>query len=226
MIKLILKSMILTSVLSYVVFADEPAPSIIENNATAHQNSIQQFFLQSHPDKISRAAASYYNNTDKTVIEALYGTWQINIATPQPRIDTLQVDTNFVDKNFGYYGWDTKNSVGCYFEPKMLGSLYSYLCLYTDKTANISHRWLFNISGTSLTGKYHAGTTEDFILKLNANQLTNISGINGLKTNEPYYNDANGELTIPKVSVSGKSYSVIMKRENNGLFSVKNANPL
>lgn len=191
-----------------------------------HQESLRLLSQPTADGKWARASASHYN-ADPASIQALYGTWQITVALPQPRIDTLQVDTTYTGQEVGYYGWDTKHNVGCYYEPNMFGSIYSYQCLYVvNSVTGISQRYLFNINGNTLTGKYHSGTSADFLSKLNANQLINLSGTNPAKSSDPSYSDRTGELMIPKVSVNGKNYSVIMQRQSNGQFSVKIANPL
>ncbi|NOT84946.1 MAG: hypothetical protein HOP02_09280 [Methylococcaceae bacterium] len=233
MIKVLLKSVLVMTAFSGCVFADNVSDAMTneqassaEANTQAFMESIQAYRQQSAGDKLARAATTYYYNTEESKIKALYGKWQVTYQTPQTKTGTLEVDGTFVDTSFGYKGWDSKSNISCYYEPKMLGSIYSYQCLHvTDSATNTSERFLFNLNGNSLIGKYHSGTAADFITKLNANQLYDFTGTTQ-KCTDSCYSEATGELIIPKVSASGKNYSVIMQRESNGLFSLKSANPL
>ncbi|MEQ1637363.1 MAG: hypothetical protein ABL903_11775 [Methylococcales bacterium] len=233
MMKILLKSLLIVGACSNLGFADT-APEVIggdqaiaaETNAQGFLESIQLFQQQSSNGKLARTTSTYYYNTDESKIKALYGKWQVNYLAPEPRNGILDVDGTFVDKNFGYYGWDSKSTFGCYYEPNQFNTIYTYQCLHaTDASGKIFERFLFYINGNNLIGKYHSGTASDFITKLTANQLLDFTG-SSKKCADSCYDDLTGELSIPKVSVSGKNYSVIMKRENNGLFSLKVINPL
>jgi hypothetical protein len=231
MLTFLLKSGLIMSLLSSYAFADA-APDATSDaqraaaNAQAHQESVDQHRVHTNAGQFARAASTYYYNADTSKIDVLYGKWQITIQMPQIKTETLEISTTVTDKNFGYSGWDSKRSMSCFYEPKILHSIYNYECLHvTDATTGIAQRYLFNVNGTTLTGKYHEGTAADFITKLNANQLYNLSG-SSQSIIEPYYNDVKGELIIPKVSAFGKRYRVIMKHENNGQFSLQSADPL
>lgn len=165
-------------------------------------------------------ASSYYYNNDLNKIKALYGNWQLIAQTAQPRRDILAVDSNFVDKNFGTYGWDTRQRISCFYEPQMLGSNYDYLCLQlTDSVAGTAKRYLFNLSKQTLSGKYHFGTAADFIKQLNSNKLYDLIGYqNGT---EPYYQESSSQLVLPSVAAFNKRYSVILQRQNDGKFNVQ-----
>jgi hypothetical protein len=231
MITFLLKSGLIMSLFSSYAFADTVLEAATDEqraaaNAQAHQDSVDQHRQHTVGGQFGRAASTYYYNADKSKIEVLYGKWQITIQTPQIKTESLEISATVTDKNFGYAGWDSKRSMSCFYEPNILHSIYNYECLHvTDATTGIAQRYLFNVNGTTLTGKYHEGTAADFITKLNANQLYNLSG-SSQNSSEPYYNDANGELIIPKVSAFGKRYHVIMKQEKNGQFSLKSATPL
>lgn len=233
MIKTLFKSALLVSTFSGFSLADNVPEAATGDQASASEANIEAFLegihiyqQQTSNGKLARATSTYYYNTDEAKIKTLYGKWQVSYQAPQPANSMLEVDGTFVDKNFGYYGWDSKSYFGCYYEPNIFNSIYSYQCLHvTDATAKISERFIFNISGNNLIGKYHTGTAADFITKLNANQLFDLTGTSK-KCTDPCYDEFTGELNIPKVTASGKNYSVIMKRESNGLFSVRSVNAL
>jgi hypothetical protein len=161
-------------------------------------------------------------------VELLFGKWQITVQTPQAISASLEIDYTFLDSTFGYYAWDSKYLRSCYYDPTdKLKSGYNYQCLHTiDANAKTAERFLFNVTGNTLTGKYHTGTSSDFITKLNANQLTPFKASNPNAVLDPVFNDLTGVLLIPKVNAYGKVYSVQMKREANGQFTLKSAEPL
>ncbi|MCX7089366.1 MAG: hypothetical protein NTV00_15110 [Methylococcales bacterium] len=229
MLKRLLKSGLLITALNGMALADSATENVAKQaNAQAYSESIDQYLRQTHNGLWARAATDpYYYNQDKSRIDALFGKWQVTIQAPQPFSASIEVDATFLDTNFGTYGWDSTHKSSCFYDPSdKLKSGYSYQCIHeVDANAKTYERYLFDIKGNIISGKYYKGTSGDFINKLNSNQLYNFSGSNS-KCIEPCYNDSTGELLIPKVSASGKNYSVIMKRESNGLFSLTSAKPL
>lgn len=184
-------------------------------------------------------ATNYYNNTDKSKIEALYGTWRLTYKITNDQTDLLQVDSAANDSSFGYYGWDNTHAISCFYEPNLLGTPYSYQCLHiVDSKAGTAQRYLFNLNGNSLSGKYFIGTVEGFITAINSNKLIDLVGCNataigscsaGTPSNsnsDSVYNSATEEVSIPRVLVFGKAYSAVLKHEGNGILRLKTLNPL
>lgn len=194
-----------------------------------HAQSLEALLAALQGGKLPRAASSFYNNTDKSKIDILYGTWQLTYKDTAAHTDTLALDSTFNDSSFGYYGWDGKHALGCYYEPGILKTSYNYQCIhFVDANGQTVQRYLFNLNGNTLTGKYFSGTLDAFLTALNNNQLTDLAGTNG-KANtatDPVYDDNTKILSIPKVNALGKVYNAILVHEGNGLFRLKSANPL
>lgn len=225
---LLLLSLLTPSLLNVATAADNAQALAVANNKQLYLESLDSAPSQALNRQARAATDPYYYNNDKSKVELLFGKWQVTVQAPQPFSASLEIDYTFVDSIFGHYGWDSKSQRSCYYDPTdKLKSGYNYQCLHTlDANAKTAERFLFNVTGNTLTGKYHSGTSSDFITKLNANQLTPFKGTNPNAVLDPVFNDLTGELLIPKVNAYGKVYSVQMKREANGQFTLKSAEPL
>lgn len=218
---------------SQLVYADaaEQFSSIDEALLSTHVETINLEHQLLPNGKMPRAASIYTNN-DKSKISDLYAIWKISYHTQNgTQTDTLEIDTTYQDPDSGYYGWDSKHAISCFYEPNLLGTPYSYECLHitqanTDVTKTVSQRYLFSLNGNTLTGKYHSGTVNDFVLALRANQLSDLTGTTGSCSTEAYFNESSGELTLPKVTILGKKYTATLKYEGGDVLRLKKLNPL
>lgn len=233
MLNSLLKSAVLMICLSRVAVAepDSTANLSIERQiqleATLQMQAETMQLQQAHDGRFARATSTYYNNTDKFKIESLYGKWQVTYKLGSVQTDLIEIDSTIQDKDFGFYGWDNKHGISCFYEPSLLGTSYSYQCLHiTDSTKGIAQRYIFNINGNNLSGKYFIGTVEDFINALRANQLVDLTGYNPNFTAETYFNEVTNELIIPKATVLGKKYNAILKYDGKDGLSIKSINPL
>jgi hypothetical protein len=217
---------------SFGVSADESPESSraeAEANLQHYTQNIEAWQTVIQGGKFSRAAAQYYNNTDKAKIEILFGKWQLQYKDTSLQSDTLELDSTENDTNFGYYGWDGKHRFSCFYEPKMIGTIYSYQCLHlVDTNTGIAQHYLFNLNGNSLSGKYFSGTVSQFLEAIKNNKLLDLSGNKSVSVsvNDSDYDDNSKILRIPKVSAFGNTYSVTLLHEGNGNFKLKTIDPL
>lgn len=175
----------------------------------------------------ARATPNFYVNNDKTKIDTLYGQWQLNYTDTSPHSDILALESTLSSTDFGWYGWDGTHGLSCFYEPGIVGTSYSYQCLHlVDATSGIAQRYLFNLSGNTLTGKYYRGTIEGFFDSISKNKLLDLKGTKTNASNESDYNDTTKELYIPKVNALGKQYNALLIHEGNGVFRLKTLNPL
>jgi hypothetical protein len=226
-----LKSIICLVPIGQLAYAEPlPAPELTNPAFLQHYADIVAIEHQLVQNgKIPKASS--INNADKSKIEYLYGKWQVTYKLNVTQTDTIEIDTTYQDTDRGYYGWDSKHAISCFYEPDLLGTIYSYECLHitqtnADTAKTITQRYLFNINGNNLTGKYHSGNVNDFILALRANQLTDMTGFNPSSVAEVYFNDATGELVIPKITIQGKKYNATLKYEGGDVLRIKAVNPL
>lgn len=205
------------------------------NAALALQADTQLQSKLLNDGKLPRATVVYYNNRDRAKIDSLNGKWQLSYSAngTQKQTDLLELDSVFDDKNFGFYGWDGKHSMSCFYEPNILGTIYNYQCLrIVDANTGTAQRYLFNLTGNTLSGKYYIGSVEGFITSIRNNQLITLEGCDSAiagacaakpvtSSNESVYNDKTSEVIIPRIMVFGKPYRAILQNEGNGILKVK-----
>ncbi len=80
-----------------------------------HTDTLMRELQAAHNGKIPRASSIY--NADKFKIEGLYGKWQVTYKLNNVQSDSIEIDSTILDKDRGYYGWDTKHAISCFYEP-------------------------------------------------------------------------------------------------------------